>query len=137
LVALTVRLTVAVLVELPLVPVTVMACAPEGNAMFAAVVMVKVTVIVWRGLPSSVTLGGLKLQSAPAGRFTVQLLGLDAVEFVKLTDPVKPLVGVMVSVEIALCPAGMLKLDGLADMVNGAATVTVAGEDVEGALIPL
>ena len=136
-VAVTVRLTAAVFVELPLVPVTVMACAPEGNAMFAAVVMVKVTVIVWRGLPSSVTLGGLKLQSAPAGRFTVQLLGLDAVEFVKLTDPVKPLVGVMVSVEIALCPAGMLKLDGLADMVNGAATVTVAGEDVEGALIPL
>jgi hypothetical protein len=42
---------------------------------------------------------------------------LEAVELVKLTEPVKPLVGVIVIVEVAVCPAGMLKLDGLADMV--------------------
>ena len=43
LVGFTVRLTVALTTVLPLVPATVIACTPEGNAMLAAVVMVKVT----------------------------------------------------------------------------------------------
>ena len=94
-VAVTVRLTVVVTAVLPLVPVTVIACAPEGSAMLGAVVMVRVTGLVSAGTPSSVTLPGLKLQSAPAGRFAVQLPGLEAVEFVKVTEPVKPLVGLM------------------------------------------
>jgi hypothetical protein len=129
LVVVTVRLTVVVSVVAPLVPVTVIACALDGNAMFAAVVMVRTTVDADE--PLSVTLEGLKLQSAPAGRFAVQLPGFDVVELVKLTAPVNPLVGVMVIVEVAVCPAGMLKAEGLADMVNGAITVTTAGGDVE------
>ena len=131
LVVVTVRLTVAVTAELPLVPVTVIACAPEGNAMLAKVVIVSVAC--WEPLPLSVTLPGLKLQSAPAGRPALQLPGLEAVEFVKLTVPVKPLLGVMVTVEIDVCPAGMLAgLSALADMVNGTVTVTVVGAEVEG-----
>ena len=132
LVVVTVRLTVAVTADVPLVPVTVIACAPEGNAMLATVVMARVTGIVCAGLPSSVTLPGLKLQSAPAGRPALQLPGLEAVELVKFTVPVKPLLGVMVTVETDVCPAGML--DGLsapADMVNGTVTVTVVGAEVE------
>ena len=132
LVVVTVMLTVAVTADAPLVPVTVIACAPEGSAMLAAVVIVRATGIVCAGLPSSVTLPGLKLQSAPAGRFAVQLPGLDAVEFVKFTVPVKPLVGVMVTVDVAVCPAGTLAgLSALADMVNGTVTVTVVGAEVE------
>ena len=42
LVVVTVRLTVAVIAVLPLVPVTVIACAPEGKAMLAKVVIVSV-----------------------------------------------------------------------------------------------
>ena len=44
-VAVTVRLTVVVTAAPPPVPVTVIACAPEGNAMLGAVVMVRVTVV--------------------------------------------------------------------------------------------
>ena len=83
--AVTVRLTFVVcdVPPVPLaVPVTVMVCTPVGIAILAAVVMVKVTVL--ELVPSSVTLEGLKLQSAPAGRFTVQLPGEEPVEFVKL-----------------------------------------------------
>ena len=43
-VATTVRLTVVVTAVPPLVPVTVIACAPDGNAMLGAVAMVRVTV---------------------------------------------------------------------------------------------
>src|ERR1700720_3225587 len=68
LVAVTVRLTVVVSLLVLLEPVTVIACAPEGSAMLAAMEMLRVTPMVWAGLPSSVTLMGLKLQSAPAGR---------------------------------------------------------------------
>jgi hypothetical protein len=96
-VAVTVRLTVVVIAVLPLVPVTVMACAPEGNAMLAAVVMVRVTV---DGVdPVSETLPGLKLQSAPAGSPAVQLPGVEfglLDEFAKVTEPVKPLAGVII-----------------------------------------
>jgi hypothetical protein len=56
----------------------------------------------------------------------VQLPGLEAVEFVKLTVPVKLFTGVMVIVDVAVCPAGTEDgLRGLADMVNGTITVTV------------
>jgi hypothetical protein len=100
--------------------------------MLAAVVIVTVTVLVSVWTPSSVTLPGLKLQSAPAGRFAVQLPGLEAVELVKLTVPVKPVAGAMVIVETAVCPAGTLAgLSALADMVNGTVTVTVVGAEVE------
>jgi hypothetical protein len=136
LVAVTVRFTVVLTVVVPLVPETVMACAPEGNVIFAAVVMVRTTGMVWRGLPSSVTLAGLKLQSAPAGRFAVQLPGFDAVEFVKFTVPVKPLVGAMVIVEVAVWPAGTLRVAGLGVMLNGAVTVTVAAAEVAALLEP-
>lgn len=130
LVAVTVRLTVAAIAVLPLVPVIVIAEAPEGSAMLATVVIVNVAC--WEPLPLSVTLPGLKLQSAPAGRPAVQLPGLEAVELVKLTVPVKPLLGVMVTVEIEVCPAGTLAgLSALADMVNGTVTVTVVGAEVE------
>src|SRR5580693_3295505 len=132
LVVVTVRLTVAVTADAPLVPVTVIACAPEGSAMLAAVVIVTVTVLVSVWTPSSVTLPGLKLQRAPAGRLAVQLPGLEAVELVKLTVPVKTVAGAMVIVESAVCPAGALAgLSALADMVNGTVTVTVVGAEVE------
>jgi hypothetical protein len=45
-VAVTVRLTVVVTVALPLVPETVIVCAPEGRVMFAAVAMVTTTLTV-------------------------------------------------------------------------------------------
>ena len=96
LVAVTVRLTVVEFEPLVLVPVTVMVCGPEGSAMLAVVVMVKVSVLGSAGLPSSWTLPPLlKLQLAPAGR-PVQL------ELVKLTAWLKPLAGVRVRVETAL-----------------------------------
>ena len=116
-VAVTVKLAVVVSLLVLLEPVTVMACAPEGSAIFAAVVMLSTTLMVWAGIPSSVTLVGLKLQSAPAGRLAVQLPGFDAVELVKFTVPVKPLAGVIVIVWVAVCPAGRLKLVGLGDIV--------------------
>jgi hypothetical protein len=50
----------------------------------------------------------------------------------KLTVPVKPGDGVTVITEEADCPAGTLRADGAADMVNGTVTLTVAGKgDVE------
>jgi hypothetical protein len=73
--------------------------------MLAAVVMVKVTGT--ESVPSSVTLAGLKLQSAPAGRPAVQLPGAELVEFVKLMVAVEPFTGVMVRTAVAVCPAGM------------------------------
>ena len=79
LVAVTVKLTVVEFEELPLVPVMVTVCGPEGSAMLAVVVMVRVSVLESAGLPSSWTLPPLlKLQLAPAGR-PLQL------ELVKLT----------------------------------------------------
>ena len=132
LVAVTVKLTGAVIAVLPLVPVTVIACAPEGRAMLAAVATVRATFIVCAGLPSRVTLPGLKLHNVPAGRPAVQLPGLEAVEFVKFTVPVKPLVGVMVRVDAGRLPSGdVAGLSALADMVNGTVTVTVVGAEVE------
>jgi hypothetical protein len=80
-----VRLT-GVLIDAPvLVPVTTRFSAPVGKHMLPKVVMVTVTFMVWAGTPSSVTLEGLKLQSAPVGRPEVQLPGLEAVELVKFT----------------------------------------------------
>jgi len=89
--------------------------------------MVRVTVMVWVATPSSVTLAGLKLQSAPAGRPAVQLPPPEAVELVKLTVPVKPVVGVRVMTDVAVCPAGTLRAVGLAFIVNGIVTFTTAG----------
>jgi hypothetical protein len=107
-VAVTVRFTCAVCdpPNVPLaVPETVIVCTPVGKAMLAAVVMVKVTGT--ESVPSSVTLAGLKLQSAPAGRPAVQLPGAELVEFVKLMVAVEPFTGVMVRTAVAVCPAGM------------------------------
>jgi len=101
--------------------------------MLATVVIVNVTVLTSAGTPSSATLDGLKLQAAPAGRPAVQLPGLeitpglDTIEFVKLTVPVKPVVGVRVMTEVAVCPAGTLRAVGLAFIVNGIVTFTTAG----------
>ena len=137
-VAVTVRLTVVETDAPPPVPVTVMGCTPDGTAMLAGVVMVRLTNA--GDAPLSVKLDGLKLQSAPAGRPAVQLPGLEAVELVKFTVPVKPPAGVMVMADVVagpVCPAETLRLDGLADRENGAVTVTAVGEDVELALIPL
>lgn len=132
LVAVTVRLTLAVLVAVPLVPVTVTDCAAGGNAMLAAVAIVSITVDGEAGLPLRGTLVGLKLQSAPAGRPLVQLPGVEAVELVKLTVPLKPLMGVMVIVDVVICPAGMLAgVKALADMVKGTVTVIAVGADIE------
>jgi len=123
----TMRLTVAEPDALPLVPVTVMFCAPEGSAIFGAVVTVKITVDAL--VPFKLTLPGLKEQSAPAGKPGLQLPTADEVEFVKLTAPVKPAAGVIVMVEVAVCPAEILKVAGLADIVNGTVTLTTAGTD--------
>ena len=79
-------------------------------------------------MPSIVTLVGVKLHCAPAGRLAVQLPGVDDVELVKLTVPVNPLAGVTVTVCVAICPAGTLRLVGVADIEYGATTVTTAGE---------
>jgi len=73
--------------------------------MLAAVEMVKVTV--WEFVPSSVTLAGLKLQSAPAGRPAEQLCGFELVEFAKFMVWVEPFTGAMVRVTKADCPAEM------------------------------
>ena len=133
LVAVTVRLTCAVcdVPPVPLaVPVTVMACAPEGSAILAAVVMVKVTV--WELVPSSVTNAGLNVQSAPGGRFVVQLPGEELVDLVKFTVWVEPFTGEMVKVAEADCPAGMeLGVRGRLVVRVKSLTVTIAGEDVE------
>ena len=97
LVAVTVRLTVVVVFdELP--GVMVIVCGPDG-AMLATVAIVNVVVAL--STPSKVTLAGLKLQVAPAGR-PLQLLGAKFT-----TIPVEPLTGEMVKVAEADCPAGM------------------------------
>jgi hypothetical protein len=87
------------------VPLTVIVCAPEGSAMFAVVLMVRVTF--WEALPLSVTLCGLKLHSAPGGRPAGQLPGAELVEFVKLIVCVELFTGAMVKVTADDCPAGM------------------------------
>lgn len=133
-VAVTVRFTVALcdVPPVPLaVPVTVMVCAP--SAILAAVETVRVTVLEFT--PSSVTLVGLNVQRAPAGKPAVQLPGLEPVlelvEFVKLMVWVEPFTGEMVKVAAANCPAEMEPGDRvLAEMVKSL-TVTTAGEDVE------
>ena len=74
------------------VPVIVMVCRPVGTVMFAAVLIVKVVLPV--GVtPPNVTIEGLKLQVAPAGR-PEQLLG------VKFRVPA-PLTGAIDRVEVA------------------------------------
>jgi hypothetical protein len=123
----TVRLTGAVADAVPLVPVTVMPCAPAGMAIFAAVEIVITTVAALE--PFNVTLFGLKLHSAPAGRPEEQLPGNDEVEFVKVTVPVNPAVGVTVIVAAVEFPAATLMLVGAADRVNGTATfIAIAGD---------
>src|ERR1700683_4265634 len=94
-VAVTVRLTV-VLVADELVGVTVIVAGPDG-AMLASVEIV--TVVVGLFEPVNVTLAGLKLQVAPVGR-PAQLLGLKFT-----TIAVEPLIGAIVSVDVADCPA--------------------------------
>jgi hypothetical protein len=123
----TVRLTGVVADAVPLVPVTVMACTPAGTAIFATVEIVMTTVAALE--PFNVTLFGLKLHSTPAGRPDEQLPGKDAVEFVKVTVPVNPAVGVTVIVVAPEFPAATLRLGGLLDRVNGTATFNaIAGE---------
>ena len=73
--------------------------------MFATVVTVKVTV--WGAKPSSITLLGVKLQSAPAGNPAVQLPGAPVTEFVKLIVWVEPFSGATVRTAVADCPAGI------------------------------
>jgi len=68
----------------------------------------------------------------------VQLPGLEGVELVKFTLPVKPPTGVTVIVDVAVCPAGTLRAAGLGDNVNGTVTLTTAGvTEVDGLLVPL
>lgn len=119
-VGLTVRLTTVVLVALPLVPVMVIAWAPEGRAILAAVVIVSCIVPFGGTLPEL-----LNMQAAPTGS-PVQLLGVND------TVPVKPPAGVTVIVDTADCPALTVKADGLGDKVKGVVTVTVvtAGNEV-------
>ena len=94
------RLTWAVLVALPLVPAMVICCAPEGSAIFAAVLMVKTSV---DGVePLSVMLFELKLHNAPAGRPEQLFPGRETVELVKVTVPVNPGMGVIVMVDVAV-----------------------------------
>lgn len=120
LVAVTVRLTLAVCDRFPLplgVPVTVMACAPVGSAMLATVVIVSCTVADGLALVSVTLVGVLgllrfwKLQSAPAGKPDVQLPGVELVgepdEFVKLMVSLVPCTRVRVKTAIADCPAEM------------------------------
>jgi hypothetical protein len=47
---------------------------------------------------------------------------------VKFTVPVNPLDGVIVITEVAGCPAGTLRVDGEADILNGTVILTIAGE---------
>jgi len=99
--------------------------------MFGAVAMVRPTGT--EAVPFSVTLAGLKLQSAPAGR-PEQLPPLETVELVKFTVPVKPPAGTMVIAEVAggpVCPAETVRLAGTAEIVNGVVTVTTTAVDVE------
>ena len=99
--------------------------------MFAAVPIVRPTDT--EDVPFSVTLAGLKLQSAPVGR-PAQLPPLETVEFVKLTVPVKPPAGVMVIAEVVagpVCPADTVRLAGTAEIVNGVVTVIAAAADTE------
>jgi len=99
--------------------------------MFAAVATVRPTDT--EEVPFSVTLAGLKLQSAPAGR-PEQLPPLETVELVKFTVPVKPPAGVMVIAEVAggpVCPAETVRLAGAAEIVNGVVTVITAAADTE------
>ena len=98
LVAVTFRLTVAVVFG-ELVGVIVMVCGPEGKVMVARVEIV--TCVVTGSVPSKVTLAGLKLQVAPAGR-PEQLLG---VKFT--TIPVEPVIAEIVNVAVVDEPAGI------------------------------
>lgn len=127
----TVKLTAVEIVVLPLIPVTVIVWGPAGKAMFGAVVMVRPTDT--EDLPFSVTLAGLKLQRAPAGK-PEQLPPLETVELVKFTVPVKPPAGVIVIADVVggpVCPEVTVRLDGTAEIVNGVVTVTAAAVDVE------
>lgn len=94
-VAVTVRLTV-VLVPDEFVGVMVIVVGPDA-AMLGSVAII--TVVVGLFEPVNVTLAGLKLQVAPVGR-PVQLLGLKFT-----TMAVEPLIGEIVSVDVADCPA--------------------------------
>jgi hypothetical protein len=76
----------------------------------------------------------LKLQAAPGETPAVQPPG-GLLVALKLTAPVNPFSGVTVIVEIADCPALTVKVDGLADIENGAATFTATEPD-DVALIP-
>jgi len=97
-----------------------------------------VSVTVCELTPLSVTLVGLNVQRAPAGRPAVQLPGVvpveEVAEFVKLTVSVDPFTGAMVNVAVADCPAETepgARL--LATESVKSATVTEAGVgDVEG-----
>ena len=132
LVAVTLKFAVAVCDAPPAplaMPVTVIA-GETGVAMLAEVVMVIVTF--WDLVPSSVTLAGLKLQSAPAGRFAVQLPAEELVELVKLTVWVEPFTGAMVKVTEADCPAGTEVGDTDPAPSVKSLTVTTEGTDVEG-----
>jgi hypothetical protein len=88
--------------------------------------------------PSSVTLVGLKVQSAPAGKPAVQLPGVvpveELAEFVKLIVSVEPFWGAMVRTATADCPAGTeLGARLLVTVRVKSVTVTEAGEgEVEG-----
>jgi len=97
--------------------------------MLALVVIVRVTAC--DAVPLSVTLVGLKLQSAPAGRPAEQLPGLELVELVKLMVCVEPFTGEMVTVTDADCPAGTEL--GEVDPAARAKSLTVTTEvaDVE------
>jgi hypothetical protein len=86
--------------------------------------MVKVVVPVG-GTPPNVTLGLLKLHPAPKGK-PEQLLG------VKLTVPA-PVIGVIVKVTIADCPAGteLEDRDPAVIVKSAGTTVMAAGVEVE------
>jgi len=122
-VAVTVRVTAAVALAPPLVPVMVIGL-DTGVVMFAVVAIV--TVIVDGVVPFRMTLPPFgKLHVAPAGK-PVQLLG------VKLTVPVKPLAGVIMMFVVVELPAETLGGLDDGDIVNGTVTVTVAAVgDVE------
>jgi hypothetical protein len=99
------------------------------------VLTVKVTLFASAALPSSVTLVGLKVQSAPAGRPAVQLPGLVPVlelkEFAKLMVCVEPFTGVKVNVVDVGCPAATEAGETVPTDNVKSLTVTDAGEDVE------
>src|ERR1700688_148295 len=134
-VAVTVRLTGAEceLPPVPLaVPVTVIESVPK--AMFGAVLTVSVTFTEW--VPSSVTLVGLKVQSAPVGKPAVQVPGVEPPvgelsEFAKLMVWVEPFTGVRVKVADANCPAEMVLGERAVTESVKSLTVTAAGLEVE------